>query len=755
MNFRRATLALLPVLFALVLPAVAGAAIYEVNSTADEADAAVGAGGCLTAGLKCTLRAAIEESNESSGVTDEIKFAAAFNGEVGNDTIAIASALPAIDDTVSILGGTCSNGPCAGVDGPGAGFSLQVEADGVAIRGLAITGALVGIDVINESHDFTAEGNWIGVKLDGTAGANNTGIFIDPGSDGATIGGSTTGERNVIAGNNNEGLDIEGASDAVISGNYFGVAPDGTTRMLQVKDIEITDSTASGGFAAENNEVGATIEGAALVSNSCDGGCNVISGAGTRGLDLNGDSAGVNEAPASGPTTVHGNFVGLNAAGTGVVENGGQSIFAGGADHVTVGADVFPTPIAPEANYVAGGSSYGIVSGSGGNDFAARGNVIGLAPDGTAIPAPIGLGIGVDAKSVTEAATIESNHIRMPGGIGIEQRRGEGRILENHVEGGAVGIHQWARPGGGLIAGNVIEDSVESGILLESPDTDVRRNSVFDSAGAGIKVMNPLGIAVNGSRIGNDTTEGENVIEGSGGPAIEIVEEATEPGSTTEIARNRGASNGGLFIDLVGGANEGIVLPAISAAEHLGASGTALPGATVRVFRKVSAEPGELQSFLAETVADGSGNWKVSYGSIPAGTLVAATQTNENGATSELATASVPDDPDNGGGGNNGGVLIGDPPCAFAVSKCRWPETTITAGPKGKIHAPKVGFQFKSDMSGSSFQCKLDRKPFKPCASPKKYKKLKPGKHVFKVRAIDNSGNVDPTPAKRAFKMLK
>ena len=56
-----------------------------------------------------------------------------------------------------------------------------------------------------------------------------------------------------------------------------------------------------------------------------------------------------------------------------------------------------------------------------------------------------------------------------------------------------------------------------------------------------------------GNLVGGNTAEKENVIEGSGGPAIEILEEALEPGSTTEIARNRGGGNGGLFIDLVAG----------------------------------------------------------------------------------------------------------------------------------------------------------------------------------------------------------
>jgi hypothetical protein len=66
-----------------------------------------------------------------------------------------------------------------------------------------------------------------------------------------------------------------------------------------------------------------------------------------------------------------------------------------------------------------------------------------------------------------------------------------------------------------------------------------------------------------------------------------------------------------------------------------------------------------------------------------------------------------------------------------------------------------VKFKFTSSEANSTFLCKLDRKPFKKCRSPKKYKKLKPGKHVFKVKAKDAAGNVDPTPAKRVFRVLR
>jgi hypothetical protein len=774
MNRRRVAPALLAALFALALPGAACAETYLVNDTGDAADAVVGSEGCdsIAGGAKqCTLRAAIQESDNSTSTDDVIAFdGTLFNGD-GASKIAISGSFPAITDKTKIDGdlnadelGQCEPltgilGPCVQLERSDSGSGLTVEADEVEIEGMSIvamTGASsAGIDVIDSSEGFEARDNWIGIRLDGGAEGNTTGIFIGPGSDGATIGGTAPAERNVIGDNAGVGLDLEGASNATIQGNYFGVTPKGDTGAANAQSIEMTDSTAGGGFQAENNEIGAVLSAPASNSPECDGGCNVISGPGSRGLDLNGAGPDPSEAPTSGPTTVHGNFFGLNAAGTAAIASSSDNLVAGGADHVTVGAAA-PSPIPPEANYVASGGS-GISSGKEGNDFEARGNIIGLTPGGAAVTAPISGGVSVDAKNVSEGATIESNHIRMPGGIAIEHRFGDGRIVDNDIEGGAVGIFQWAAPGGGLIAGNVVEDSIDAGIVLESPDTDVRRNSIFDSAGAGISVTNRPGVATNGSRIGNDTAEGENLIEGSNGPAIEILEEATSPGSTTEVDRNRGSGNSGLFIDLVAGANEGILPPVFATSQQSSASGTAQPGARVRVFRKASADAGELQSFLAEAVADGAGNWSVSYPPVPAGTLVAATQTSVAGGTSELAIAATPADPGTGGGGGGGEKkpdLIGDPPCAFTAGKCRWPETTITAGPKAKTHATTVKFRFSSDMPGSTFECKLDKKPFKKCRSPKKYKKLKPGKHVFKVRAIDANGTVDPVPAKRKFRVL-
>jgi hypothetical protein len=74
------------------------------------------------------------------------------------------------------------------------------------------------------------------------------------------------------------------------------------------------------------------------------------------------------------------------------------------------------------------------------------------------------------------------------------------------------------------------------------------------------------------------------------------------------------------------------------------------------------------------------------------------------------------------------------------------PNTKLTKKPRKKTVRPRARFAFVSDHAGSTFQCKLDKKPFRPCRSPFK-RRVKPGRHVFRVRAINPAGISDPTPA--------
>ncbi|MGH3085740.1 MAG: hypothetical protein ACRDSJ_00300, partial [Rubrobacteraceae bacterium] len=79
------------------------------------------------------------------------------------------------------------------------------------------------------------------------------------------------------------------------------------------------------------------------------------------------------------------------------------------------------------------------------------------------------------------------------------------------------------------------------------------------------------------------------------------------------------------------------------------------------------------------------------------------------------------------------------------------PETTIDSGPEGTVDADLATFTFSSSEDGSTFECSLDGAAFEQCASPKDYPGLADGDHTFQVRAIDVAGNVDATPASRAW----
>ena len=86
------------------------------------------------------------------------------------------------------------------------------------------------------------------------------------------------------------------------------------------------------------------------------------------------------------------------------------------------------------------------------------------------------------------------------------------------------------------------------------------------------------------------------------------------------------------------------------------------------------------------------------------------------------------------------------------------PKTTITKAPKRKVRTKRskarVRFEFASDEKGSTFECRLDKKPFVGCESPRTAKAAV-GKHTFDVRATDRAGNTDGSPAHAAFKVVK
>jgi hypothetical protein len=83
------------------------------------------------------------------------------------------------------------------------------------------------------------------------------------------------------------------------------------------------------------------------------------------------------------------------------------------------------------------------------------------------------------------------------------------------------------------------------------------------------------------------------------------------------------------------------------------------------------------------------------------------------------------------------------------------PETRISSSVL-KRRPPILVFHFYSNEPGSSFRCKLDRQPLRPCSSTKTFgPHFQPGRHVLRVFAVDPSGNEDLTPAIARFRTPK
>jgi hypothetical protein len=83
------------------------------------------------------------------------------------------------------------------------------------------------------------------------------------------------------------------------------------------------------------------------------------------------------------------------------------------------------------------------------------------------------------------------------------------------------------------------------------------------------------------------------------------------------------------------------------------------------------------------------------------------------------------------------------------------PQTAITHRPKSTTLDRSPTFRFKSSESESRFECAIDSKPFRPCDSPKTYRKLSYGSHLFRVKAVDPATNADPSAANARFKVSR
>ncbi|HEV3377532.1 MAG TPA: hypothetical protein VG126_09670, partial [Thermoleophilaceae bacterium] len=84
------------------------------------------------------------------------------------------------------------------------------------------------------------------------------------------------------------------------------------------------------------------------------------------------------------------------------------------------------------------------------------------------------------------------------------------------------------------------------------------------------------------------------------------------------------------------------------------------------------------------------------------------------------------------------------------------PQTEITLAPPARTGSPDATFEFtgSDNVTGAlelDFECSLNGAAYESCSSPRQLQDLAPGDYTMRVRAVDEAGNVDGSPATHAW----
>jgi hypothetical protein len=782
----RALLAALVLATGLAAPATGAAAPFTVDSTGDASDAAIN-GTCATSGAVCTLRAALDEAN-ATAAADTITFGPLFDGSIAA-TISVADG-EAVDQPVTIDGGDCGTAghpkPCAGIEGAGAHRGITVTTPGaVTIRGMAITGTIIGVSAeTGTSSGLVVRGNWFGRRLDGSLGSNNQGVTVDATTSGVTVGGPAPGDRNLFQ-DNDTGVRLAGSAN-LVAGNDFGVGPTGSAG--GGNDLAVSLDSNSGFAVPDGNVIGGTDGGTPQV---CDGPCNLFAG-GVHAIEMQDFATGEVDN-----TTIAGNYIGIDPAGTRDYSVLGTAILNHQADGTVVGGAT-----AAHRNYVGASgptgttSANGITAEDGAQGLVIRNNFLGVAATGTtAVP---DAAHAIEAM-LTDPMTIADNR------FGATATRPASYAVRVHDEATMTGNTFGLGTGGQAFTG----PANAPWILADGSD----------------------------NVIGGTTLADENVLSNSGAAAIQVEDTGTAA-LHNRILRNRGAGNAGPFIDLVPdagpgnsatGPNDGIQRMSVgSAATTSVLSGAdARAGATIRVF-EVGDTLGTVVGFAGSVVDADGGGWNVTLTGVSPGDCLAATQTDASGNSSELSlvavagggecTAAAPAEPAIGTGPQDD-ALTSDPTPTwtfttnkFATFECRVfltagappafgacsgpsgpagshtaapladgaytfevrprdtanqigsshtagfvldtvkPLVTILSPAEGSVTGGSPTFSFSAGDDAEVRRCGFDNAGLVPCTTASSHTPAEPlgeGAHTFHVRVADAAGN--EATADRAF----
>ena len=464
-----------------------------------------------------SLRQAIADANGTSGL-DAIGFDIAGTPPF---TINLLTGLPPISESVNLDATTqagFSNKPIIVLNGAsvaGTVNGLTLNSGGNTIRGLVIKSCTkYGVEVLAAAAGTnTVQGCFIGTDANGTVAQPNGfgGIHIGASSDNL-IGGTNALDGNLISGNINDGVWIEGQPASArnqILGNWIGTTWGGTAALGNVQQgVRIT--------AGQFNSVGGGVPGAR----------NIISGNGQSGVTIDGATSTNN--------LIQGNYVGLNGTGIASITNGQYGVrILSGARFNTVGGTN-----AGEGNVISGNIKSGVDFSAGAQDNAVQGNFIGTSKSGTnAVPnGESGVAMAASTNNLVGGTAVAARNVisgNAQAGIFLT-----GLSRSNHVEGNFIGVDSTGtnilgNTGSGILitnaVGNVIGSAASGGGNVISGNAD---------SGVILRLAVTTGNRVVGNLIGTDATGTKGLANGVNYGVLIDRAPANQIGGATSGARN-------------------------------------------------------------------------------------------------------------------------------------------------------------------------------------------------------------------------
>jgi hypothetical protein len=356
----------------------------------------------------------------------------------------------------------------------GNAIGLQFTGGASTLRAMAINGFPLGAIVLSSASNHL-QGNFIGTDVTGllARGAGNSAnpsIFVT--SAGNVIGGTNSGDGNLISGGNGNGLYFFNANNNVVQGNLIGVTAAGTASLSNLDNGIVI-------YASSGNLIGGLAPGA----------MNVISGNGASGVYLVGSAATGN--------LIQGNRIGTDILGSNAVSNiKGDGVTMIGAPGNVVSSNLI------SGNGLAGVSLQG--AGATGNFLS--GNFIGLGLKGSTVLANHNSGVAIAGGGGNQIGGTNAGDGNVISGNALDGITLAGGTANNLIQGNLIGV---------TATGSTALRNGQNGITTSSAMANViggvvagARNVISGNAGNGIDIAQfaDSGNSVLGNYIGTDIT---------------------------------------------------------------------------------------------------------------------------------------------------------------------------------------------------------------------------------------------------------